>query len=59
MSQAIYEPLELNSRMLEFGSELIKSRSISSCSGILSSRVRVLQYPTQTSRELNLTLLFY
>ena len=59
MSQAICELLELDSRMLEFGSELIKSSSSSSCSSILSSQVRVLQYPTQTSRELNLALLFY
>ena len=56
MCQVICELLELDSRMLEFGSELIKS---SSSSSILSSRVRVLQYPTQTSRELNLALLFY
>ena len=59
MSQAICELLELDSRMLEFGSKLMKSSSSSSCSSILSSRVRVLQYPTQTSREINLALLFY
>ena len=59
MSQAICEELELDSRMLEFDSELIKSNSSLSCSSILLSRVRVLKYPTQTSRWLNLALLFY
>ena len=59
MSQAICELLELDSRMLEFDFELIKSSSSSSCSRILSSRVRVFEYPTQTSCEHNLALLFY
>ena len=59
MSQVICEELELDSRMLEFDSELIKSSSSLSCLSILSSRVRVLQYPTQTSHRLNLALLFY
>ena len=56
MSQAICDLLELDSRMLDFDSELIKS---SSSSSILLSRVRILQYPTQTSCERNLALLFY
>ena len=59
MSQAICELLELDFRMPEFDLELIKSSSSLSCSSILLSQVRVLQYLTQISLELNLVLLFY